>query len=155
MPTSPNISESLKALSGKKAWGLRRSDGSVFLFDIGNPIPSISRRTRGEWGFLFESCEWTFRGPSNQDSISSDDDRELIESAFETMQLGDVLDAVFSASTGELSIGFSSGFLLAVSPLDVEDDDEATEWVLFTPDDFAWDKTRSALTFGSSNTPQT
>ena len=153
MPTTPDISESLNELRGKKAWGLRRSDGSVFLFDIGNPIPSVSRRMRGEWGFLFESCDWSFQRSSNQESVSSDDDRELIESAFDSMQLGDIHDADFLASTGVLSLRFSSGLRLTVSPQETEEDVEATEWLLFTPGDMVWAKTRSALTFGSSHKP--
>jgi hypothetical protein len=123
----------------------------MFLFDIGAPVQSISRRTRGEWGFLFESCEWIFQAGLAHQGISSSDHRDHIEAAFEAMRLGNVEEANFSIDSGTLSINFSSGWRLTVSPYTEEEDIEATEWMLFIPNELVWTKTKTALTCGSSH----
>ena len=155
MTVNATISGSLQQLIGKPAWGLHRSHGSMFLFDIGEAVPQSGKKTHGEWCFLFESCTWRFEGVGNL-SITSRDDSALIEVQFEKLQLGYITEASYSASSERLRIAFNSGITLEVRPDFTEDDPESTEWIFFVPGELAWDKTKSSLSIGSihaSSTP--
>jgi hypothetical protein len=78
MTVNATISDSLRQLIGKPAWGLHRSHGSMFLFDIGEAVPRSERKTHGEWCLLFESCIWRFEDVGNF-AITSVDNSEQIE----------------------------------------------------------------------------
>jgi hypothetical protein len=148
MTVNTTISESLQLLIGKPAWGLHRSHGSMFLFDIGEAVPQSGRKTHGEWCFLFESCTWRFEGVGNL-VITSQDDPEHIEVQFGRLQLGYIIEASYSAASERLRIAFDSGIALEVHPDFTEDDPESTEWIFFVPGELAWGKTKSSLSIGS------
>jgi hypothetical protein len=127
----------------------------MFLFDIGEAVPRSGKKTHGEWSFLFETCAWRFEGVGNE-AITSQDDSEKIESQFEQLQLGCVIEANYSATFERLRIAFDSGIALEVHPNFSNDDSESTEWIFFVPGKLAWGKTKSSLSIGSiyaSSTP--
>jgi hypothetical protein len=151
MANTFDITDSMKQLVGRNAWGLRRSHGSMFLFDVGAPVPTITRRTQGEFGFLFESCEWRFQSSNEREKVSSNDDTSQIELAFESMKLGRIEEASFSEQLEVLSISFDAGLILTVTGDTQDKDPEKTEWMLFIPNELVWTKTTSALNCESSH----
>jgi hypothetical protein len=148
MTVNATISDSLRQLIGKPAWGLHRSHGSMFLFDVGEAVPRSEKKTHGEWCFLFESCTWRFESIGKL-AITSEDDSEQIESQFGKLQLGRIIEANYSTTSEQLHIAFDSGIALEVHPDFTEDDPESTEWIFFVPGDLAWGKTKSSLSIGS------
>ena len=149
-----HISESLQQIIGKPAWGLHRSHGSMFLFDIGDPVPQNEKKIHGEWCLLFESCEWRFE-MAGTEVITSSNTTEAIEAQFQQMALGNITDANYSETSAQLRIAFASGIVLQASPEPSEDDPESTEWIFFIPDQLAWGKTKSSLSIGSIHAPST
>ncbi len=158
MTTNPHISESLRELIGKPAWGLKRSHGSMFFLEIGEAIHHGKTRDgrdriHGEWHFLFELCDWSFSG-TNLALISSNNEVSQIDAAFDLLTLGNVLAVSFEKERGELTFEFSSAIFLHVSPYTSEAEFDDTEWIFFLPDKFCWNKTKTTLSFGSTEAPQ-
>jgi hypothetical protein len=145
MTVNATISDSLRQLIGKPAWGLSRSHGSMFLFDIGEAVPRSGEKIHGEWCFLFESCTWRFEGIGNS-AITSEDDSEQIDVQFKMLQLGHIVEANYSAASEQLHIAFNSGIALEVHPDFADDDSTLSEWTFFVPGELAWGKTKSSLT---------
>ncbi len=129
MTVNSTISKSLRQLISKPAWGLLRSHGSMFLFDI-------------------ESCTWRFEGIEGLE-ITSQDDPEKIESRFGQLELGCIIEASYSEASEQLRIAFDSGIALEVHTDPMEDDPEQTEWIFFIPGELAWGKTKTSLGIGS------
>src|SRR5208282_5944715 len=106
------IEEILENLKSKPAWGLRRTHGSMFFLELGEPLPRIgNKQVHGEWHFLVEMGHWRFE---TQEAIlvGSEDNQGFIDSAFQRIDLG-VLGEINSASPShDLCLLFSSGIAL-------------------------------------------
>src|SRR5260370_19897523 len=101
-----NISDDFAKLHGMKAWGLRRTHGSMFFLELGKPV-QIGRFHHGEWHFLFEQSEWQIQSPSGA-AISSADDAKSIDVTFDDLDLGQLTNASLDTSD-VLHLNFSSG----------------------------------------------
>ena len=153
MAIGETISSHLCDLIGQPAWGLKRTHGSMFFLEIGGPnsYGKTSHgidRVHGDWHFLFELCKWSFSVP-NGIRISSQNTPAGIDGVFANLELGVVQAAAFSDDTEDLSITFTSGISLRVSPDEVDTEPDDTEWIFFLPEELAWDKKKATLTIGS------
>ena len=125
----------------------------MFLLEFGQAVDHGvnargHRRVHGEWHFLFESCSWNFDSLTGS-LVSSSDQIAEIESRFDALSLGSVQDSIFDIETGRLSLIFTSGVSLEVSPsgdADLAHDD--LEWMFFVPGELVWSKTVTSLEIG-------
>jgi len=153
MAIAESISSYLSGLIGQPAWGLKRTHGSMFFLEIGRPnsYGKTSRgieRVHGDWHFLFELCKWSFWAPDGI-RISSQNTPADVDGVFANLELGVVQAAAFNVDTEDLSITFTSGISLRVSPEEVYIEPDDTEWIFFLPEELAWDKKKATLTIGS------
>ena len=125
----------------------------MFFLEIGGPnsygkTSHGIERVHGDWHFLFELCKWSFAAPGRI-HISSQDTPADIDGVFANLELGVVQAAVFSEDSEDLSITFTSGISLRVSPDESYTEPDDTEWIFFLPKELAWDKKKATLTIGS------
>jgi hypothetical protein len=128
----------------------------MFFLEIGRPhgYGKTSRgidRVHGDWHLLFELCQWSFAAPGRI-HISSQAHPSDIDDVFAKLELGLVQAAVFSEDSEDLSIAFTSGISLRVSPNAVYSEPDDTEWIFFLPEELAWNKTKTTLTLGNIHT---
>jgi hypothetical protein len=132
------IEQTLENLKGKSAWGLRRTHGSIFFLELGEPLPRTgNKQVHGEWHFLVEMCHWRFE---TQEAIvvGSEDDQGFIDSAFQRLDLGLLSDINSASPSHDLRLLFSSGIALKTFASTAAPEGEWTEWLLFCPDDNVW-----------------
>jgi hypothetical protein len=128
----------------------------MFFLEIGKPnshgkTRNGIERVHGDWHFLFELCNWYFR-TSDGICISSEDAPGVIDDVFASLELGLVQAAVFNEDTEDLSITFTPGVSLHVSPDEIYAEPDDTEWIFFIPEELAWDKKKTAPTLASIHT---
>src|SRR5258708_3160169 len=106
------IEQLLANLRYKPAWGLRRTYGSMFFLEVGNPLPRTGTvQTHGEWHFLMEMCHWRFEMEKGI-VVGSDDDQGLIDAAFQRVELGAIEEISARSPSHDLHLVFSSGIVL-------------------------------------------
>jgi hypothetical protein len=139
MTSTSDISEAFDLLAGKKAWGLRRSHGSMFFLEIGDPVVSDGQKhVHGEWHFLFELCHWRIQSQANV-IIGSEDSQDFIDRTFSSLSLGDVKQASLN-NCSDLELTFTSGCTLRTFSTSASTEADWTQWLFFTPGDIAWKK---------------
>ena len=131
---SGSVTEHLRELVAKPAWGLVRTVGSMFFLEIGYPIPRLEdKRAHGEWHFLFQNCHWRFERQHDIRMFSSEDDKTLIDKGFESLgaRLGNVDGGDLMPDEEGLRISFTSGLCLQI--LDAMDPIGEDRWFLYGP----------------------
>lgn len=132
------IESTFRSLSGRPAWLLTRTHGSMFFLEIGSPMQrSGEKKVHGEWHFLVEVCHWRF-DTSTSVLLGSDDEQELIDSEFARFDLGSIESATATSSSHDLHIVFSSGIHFSTFTTSVAGKKQWTQWQLYCPDDYVW-----------------
>lgn len=135
---SSSVSSALAMLSGKQAWGLTRTHGSMFFLEIGKPLPRKGeKKVHGEWHFLVEVCHWRIESTSSL-LVGSDDPQALIDKTFSGAELGSIMEVQVTLPAHDLQIVFSSGLRLTTFGTSTAAKDEWTQWQLYSPDDNVW-----------------
>jgi hypothetical protein len=132
------IDSTFQALTGKEGWGLTRTHGSMFFLEIGQPLPrGKEKKVHGEWHFLVEMCHWRIE-TQNAVLAGSDDEQELIDDAFATLQLGYVEFVTALSPSHDLELAFSSGVRLRTFTTSSGAKEQWKQWQLYCPDDNVW-----------------
>lgn len=127
----------LPNLTGKVAWGLVRTHGSMFFLEIGSPvIRPGDKRSHGEWHFLFENTTWRFH--LNNRIIGSDDDGGIIDSVFAEAELGQIETALLDPEANDVRVRFSTGGILRTFWSGPNCEEPTVQWMLFGPEDRVW-----------------
>ncbi len=108
----------------------------MFFLELGKPV-QIGKFHHGEWHFLFEQSEWIIQSALGE-RISSEDEANNIDVAFDEFDLGQLTNASFDSSD-VLQLNFSYGHSLKASNTPNPELD-FSEWTLFTPDEMCWTK---------------
>jgi hypothetical protein len=138
MSDKDTIESTFHSLSGKPAWGLTRTHGSMFFLEIGSPLPrSGEKKVHGEWHFLVEMCHWRLETPTSV-LLGSDDEQELIDSNFADLELGHVESVTAASPSHDLHIIFSSGIRFTTFTTSVAAKEQWKQWQLYCPDDNVW-----------------
>jgi hypothetical protein len=127
----------------------------MFFLQIGDPFPRPRvKEILGQWHFLVEICHWRFE---TQEGIlvGSDDEQELIDSAFQRLDLGAIKETILSSPSHDLRIVFSTGVSLdTFATSSAAAKDQWTQWSLFSPDDSTWNANASgALVHHNADDP--
>ncbi len=132
-----SLSQTLRHLKNRPAWGLTRTHGSTFFLEIGNPkLRPGERKLHGEWHFLFEMCHWRFED-ANTLLVGSDDSPQRINKEFRNLKLESVVHVETVPPSNDLQIEFSSGVRVRTFST-CSADAEATQWQLFDPSENVW-----------------
>ena len=137
MNPHPKTIEDTSSVKGERAWGLSRSQGSMFFLEVGKPLPRDVQKTHGEWHFLFEMCHWRLE-KADSIVIGSEDEQGLIDNVFSMLELGSISSAGVTAPSNDLTIEFDVGLKLKTFTLSSGAKADWTQWYLFTPDNNAW-----------------
>ena len=137
MSENVSLEVTLDALKKIPAWGLVRTHGSMFFLEIGQPRPKPDKKkVHGEWHFLIEMCHWRIE-KRDMLIVGSEDDQELIDCEFASLELGQLEEGNSSAPSYDLHLVFSSGMQLRTFSASAAKTDW-TQWMLFCPDDNVW-----------------
>lgn len=141
-----NAQRHLNRIIGFPASPPKRTNGSSFFLDIGDPlIRNGESSVHGEFHFLFQNCDWRFVRDKNI-IVGSADDSSTIEESFRSSELCYIADVNLS-QLGDLTITFTSGIVFETF-LSLSNKEPISVWTFYQGPTDSWGlSTESGLTF--------
>ena len=129
---TPTAEAPFQYINGKRAWGLKRTYGSMFFLEFGDPTPlPDAKKVHGEWHILVENCFWQFERGGDVVVCANAKPSE-IDRIFSILNPEQVTGSSVENRQGHSSIFFEDDLSLKLFPLTSPAEDE-DQWTLYGP----------------------